>query len=466
MLNGDGNDVIIAFNTMDAFDQPMNGTEYPEGSVIGGNGTVLYQGSMTEFVHMELAPNTTYYYQAWSVETMNMYSLEAATANATTGDYQLVSLPEGWSGVSTYKVPESPVLEEMLAEIENEMVIMLSNTGFYWPSQNINGIGDWNTHSGYKIKMNEAGYFTVTGDMPEDKTVSVTAGTNFIPVLCDHVVPAMDIFSQFGNDLVFAFDIYSGLVHWPAGEIYTLETLEPGIGYLVSMAQPGEATYECDGPTKAGYVKAQKQSFENAPWTFTETGSQHLISINKDALADLEKGDFVGVFNSYGECAGFTQFNGEDANILLVAYSDDFTTGDSDGLQEGENMTFRIFNPSLQTDTETAVTFDNMMPNSNSFADMGQSMILKFGEGTTSINENISTEISMYPNPATDMVNISLNGDYSDATVVIYDTEGRMVINQVFSGQTELNVSSLEAGVYFVKINTGTTNEIKKLVIR
>jgi hypothetical protein len=465
-LNEAGNDVIIAFNTIDAFDQPVNGMEYQVGEVIGTNGTVIYQGPMTEFSHTDLLPNTTYYYKAWSVALSSVYSAEGATASATTGDYQLICLSEGWSGVSSYKVPESPALEEMLAEIENELVILLSTTGYYWPSQNINGIGDWNTHSGYKIKVSEDTYFTVTGEMPEDKTITVTAGTNFIPVLCDHAVPATEIFSQFGNDLVFAFDIYSGLIYWPAGGIYTLETLEPGIGYLVSMAQPAEATFECDDPTKAGYVKANKQTYENAPWTFAETGSQHLISINKSALADLEKGDFVGVFNSYGECAGFTQYNGENGNILLVAYSDDFTTADNDGLQEGENMTFRIFSPSLQTDTETAVTFDSMMPNSNSFADMGQSMILKFGEGATSISENAITEINMYPNPATDLVNISINGDYTNATVVIYDTEGRMVINQVFIGQTEINISSLEAGIYFVKINTSTTNEIKKLVIK
>jgi hypothetical protein len=212
--------------------------------------------------------------------------------------------------------------------------------------------------------------------------------------------------------------------------------------------------------------KTQKQIFENAPWAYTQTGNQHLISINKSAFADLEKGDFIGVFNSNGTCAGYTQFNGENGNILLVAYSEDYTTGNNDGLQEGENMTFRIYSQSLNQETEVAVSFDNSMPNNGSFTDMGLSMILKFGEGATSIQENAETNISMYPNPATNMVNINLNGDYNDATVVIYDTEGRAVINQVFNGQTEVNVSSLEAGIYFVKINTKTMNEVRKLVIK
>ena len=64
------------------------------------------------------------------------------------------------------------------------------------------------------------------------------------------------------------------------------------------------------------------------------------------------------------------------------------------------------------------------------------------------------------------MVNISLNGDYSGATVLIYSTEGRTVLSQVFNGQAELNLSSIEAGIYFVKINTNMMNEIRKLVIK
>ena len=85
----------------------------------------------------------------------------------------------------------------------------------------------------------------------------------------------------------------------------------------------------------------------------------------------------------------------------------------------------------------------------------------------TKINHINNTGITILPNPATDIVYISLNGvDYTEATVVVYDIDGRAVINEVFNGQAELNVSSLEAGIYFVKVNTATMNEIRKLVIR
>nr|NQU90497.1 T9SS type A sorting domain-containing protein [Bacteroidota bacterium] len=392
---------------------------------------------------------------------------DGATANASTGDYQLICAPEGWSGISGYKVPENPAIEDVLSGIANEMGILLSNSGFYWPSQNINTIGNWDPNNGYKIKMNEPACFVMIGDMSEDKTIIVNTGANYIPVLCDQAVPAVEIFSQFGNDMMFAFDLQTQKIYWPEGGIYTLEVLAPGVGYLVSMYQPGEATFLCENKTLMNDVKAQKQVFENEPWVYTVSGTQHLISINKSAFADMGKGDFIGVFNNYGLCAGYTQYNGETENLLLVAYSDDFTSDAIDGLQESENMTFRIFRPSQMLETEVAVQFDASMPNTGSFADMGQSMILKLGEGATTIQENGRSNISIYPNPATDIVYISLNGvDYTEATVVIYDTEGRAIINQVFNGQAELNVSSLKAGIYFVKINTETMNEIMKLVIK
>ena len=51
----------------------------------------------------------------------------------------------------------------------------------------INTIGNWNTYQGYKIKMTEPQCFTVTGEMPEDKSILVNTGANYIPVLCEPI---------------------------------------------------------------------------------------------------------------------------------------------------------------------------------------------------------------------------------------------------------------------------------------
>ncbi len=80
--NGNGDDVMIAYNTSDDFGTPSDGTTYSVGDKIG-NATVTYNGSGTSYNHSGLSSNTTYYYKAWSVDGSTNYS-SGVTTNATT----------------------------------------------------------------------------------------------------------------------------------------------------------------------------------------------------------------------------------------------------------------------------------------------------------------------------------------------------------------------------------------------
>lgn len=73
------------------------------------------------------------------------------------------------------------------------------------------------------------------------------------------------------------------------------------------------------------------------------------------------------------------------------------------------------------------------------------------------------TTFSMYPNPATDVVRI--NSD-SDATIIIYDSFGRIVKNNIKGGYQEITVSDLKPGIYVVEITINGLKETKRLSIR
>jgi len=65
------------------------------------------------------------------------------------------------------------------------------------------------------------------------------------------------------------------------------------------------------------------------------------------------------------------------------------------------------------------------------------------------------------------VVNFSLNGNKNETVnIQILDTEGSLVAAEQFTGTTRINTSGFRAGVYFVKISTRYTTEIRKLVIR
>ncbi len=82
--------------------------------------------------------------------------------------------------------------------------------------------------------------------------------------------------------------------------------------------------------------------------------------------------------------------------------------------------------------------------------------------------EEENEEVRLYPNPANNTLNIShQNGTLR--SVMIYDLSGREVLAQPVSDaaarEHRLNLSSLPAGAYVVKVETGSKSVIKKLVV-
>ena len=66
-------------------------------------------------------------------------------------------------------------------------------------------------------------------------------------------------------------------------------------------------------------------------------------------------------------------------------------------------------------------------------------------------------QFSIYPNPATSILNVEGEG-----LAEVYNALGQMVISENVNGNAQLNVSNLETGVYFVRMNGGSQRFIKK----
>ena len=373
----------------------------------------------------------------------------------------------GWQLISSYIEPVNPELEVLMADLNavDALIIMLNRNGFYWPSQNINLLGDWDSHSGYKVKMAEAGCIIFDGAEVMDKTVDLLTGVNYLPVLDDQPVPAIDIFSQIETEMLYAFDIVNGLVYWPEGGLYTLMTLEPGKGYLVSMIAPGTVTYpETDG--SFNYVKPQQKVVENAPWTVDNTGIAHIVSIYSSALEDLKSGDIIAAFNSEGICVGMTQYNGANENLALVVYGDDFTTEVADGMIEGELMHFVVYKPSTEKEIQVQPVWDAAMPNSNKYADNGLSAITDFKAGALAIDDSALGNIKIFPNPSTGVYNIT--GIEEQVEMFVLNAQGQLLMKESIDntkGTIQLNLSSAARGIYYIKLVSETGVRIEKIIL-
>lgn len=80
------------------------------------------------------------------------------------------------------------------------------------------------------------------------------------------------------------------------------------------------------------------------------------------------------------------------------------------------------------------------------------------GIGNVELANNI---VSLYPNPASEVVNI--NTDFEITKLQLYDILGKRVLET--GGTQQLNIDRFKSGVYFMKIHTTKGTVTKKLVI-
>lgn len=87
--------------------------------------------------------------------------------------------------------------------------------------------------------------------------------------------------------------------------------------------------------------------------------------------------------------------------------------------------------------------------------------------GTASIEEDVNPELSVYPNPASNVLNISLlNSD--NGKIVIFDALGKEVLRKTIVNNSTLDVSDLRNGVYFYHLidSKGVSTEAKRLIVK
>jgi hypothetical protein len=381
---------------------------------------------------------------------------------------QYYSLTEGWNSISSHITPFDADVEAMFAPVVDDMIILRNLTSVYWPEEEVNTIGDWDIGAGYALKMYADTPFEICGPDFATTELSLETGWFYMPPLSQCQANTMDLFGNNLDDIVIIQDLIGTGVFWPAQGIYTLENLDPGKSYKIKTINPFTVTFpECD--SRATTPAFSQVNSINTIWgDINMTPSTEAVAFMASATIDFIEGDVIGVFGQNSQVYGYMAVTGTGTAQAITLFGDDVTTIEQDGFTEGETVSYKLYRAATGETYDLNVEYDNATDNvSGNFYTGSFAAIRGVTMGITGVGSINGGSIDMYPNPATDMVYISLNGvDYTEATVVVYDTEGRMVINQVFNGQAELNVSSLEAGIYFVKINTATMNEIRKLVIR
>ncbi len=175
---------------------------------------------------------------------------------------------------------------------------------------------------------------------------------------------------------------------------------------------------------------------------------------------------FSGPSNGYiSSIIDLTEYIGEDINIRLH-----FATDDAGAVGGGwyadnlELMDLKAYN------SETCASSDQGDVICKYGEDIGTVIQSQIGVYTTSPNPNVN--IGVYPNPAEDLINLSVASKIAqDVQISIMSVDGREMMSTQISATSNtqtftMDVSDLAAGFYFVKASANDEVTVQKVVIK
>ena len=380
-----------------------------------------------------------------------------------------IAIPSGWGGLSSYTETSvfPPLIANVLDPLGDKLVLIQDMEKIYYPGAGINTMFIWTDGKGYKIKLTGEATLPMTGCPVAEKNVSLTSTWNIFPVLSNCNVLLTEVFSPVMDHLIVVKEIAGNKIYWPELGIQTLYVLEPGKAYYVAVSQNTSITYGDCQSLKSNHVPVENEMINLTPWNNpVATGFTHTIAFPADAIHNLDAGDYIGAFNAQGVCAGLARVENPDENTALTIYREDITTSESEGLTEGEEITFRVYQVDACEMVTAQASFDGNYAHADGrFADNGLSVASSLKISSASIPEAGGDVMDIFPNPAGNTVNIQIADD-GNFELKLQNMSGQLVTEKTVTDRTVVDVSHLSRGVYFVELSNGNTRTIKKLILK
>ncbi|MBD3863836.1 T9SS type A sorting domain-containing protein [Olleya marilimosa] len=178
-------------------------------------------------------------------------------------------------------------------------------------------------------------------------------------------------------------------------------------------------------------------------------GNHYELVINNSITQITNNGGASGAFAA----PSFTNVQDLDPNTVSLNLSADYkpTTSSSYVLDNGENT---FYNTALFGDFD--LSGNNRIFNST--IDLGaHEYVSTLSVAAVSLSEN---SIKLYPNPVIDVVNIKTNQTIENVSV--FNVNGQKVLE--IANQSQINISNLPIGMYFLNINTNQSNQTIKIL--
>ena len=96
----------------------------------------------------------------------------------------------------------------------------------------------------------------------------------------------------------------------------------------------------------------------------------------------------------------------------------------------------------------------------------GNAHAIRVLSGTAGIEETMNNSFDVYPNPASDLINVSFNEAFNGSVSILSLTGSEVMTSSVNGVQIAISTEGLSSGVYYVKVNNENTTQIEKIIVK
>ena len=380
---------------------------------------------------------------------------------------QLIELNVGYQFVSSRIEAENSDMLVVLQDILNENLdfvrssdgAVLRKIGPNW----VNGIGDWITTEGYLIKMYGAETLALTGDVFNPLyPINLTTGYQFVSFLPETAIDAIFAFEGILTDDLDYIRNSQGEMLRKIGYTWVngLGDANPGEGYLIKMFADDELVYNI--PVKSTLSSLTPEIVNN----FAFEGGNAAEPVYTMYVSGLNIGDEVAVFDNK-KIVGTSVITSNNALENSIPVFSTISTGQ--GYKSGNEVTLKVWDAQSQTIVSATYTFNKEYSQAYTKTEFptidGEFSVINVTKGAIETEKTALTEVSIYPNPATDVLNIVSNNTIN--RVRILNSVGQIMFDSELNNTIlNVNTTNYQSGIYFIQLETNDGIITEKVTIK
>ncbi|HET6242889.1 MAG: CHRD domain-containing protein [Bacteroidetes bacterium] len=238
-----------------------------------------------------------------------------------------------------------------------------------------------------------------------------------------------------------------------------------------------------------GEIRGQVYRLAREGYTFSMDGEQEIPTVNTPGKGsgfvsidrNQDNAHFMFVYNGLSGASTGTHFHkgmaGQTGGVIhdLSSFVTETSMGNGAAfgyLKSTDTTPFTTASSLLFRKDSVYINVHTVAnPNGEIRGDvMRGSTCFQIGVGIKEINNSTIGSLELFPNPASEKISVRFESPYSTQVfITVYGITGNKVFNETLNAASginlyQMNLAKLDTGMYFIKINNGTNQTVKRFV--